>query len=282
MPKKGKIAVWFVGAGLVIGLGVGVYAWSSSLSRAFDERRAEATAEAFPEMPVLTENDLAGLPAPVQRYIRQSGSLGRPIVTEIVLHFDAAMYDAPGEPGMTGPVVQYERFDIPHRLFFMKTTMKGLPVSVLHDFNRDDATMKVRLAGLANVVDISGPELTRTETVTILNDLAFFAPSRLTDDRLKWTPLDDTRAKVEFTLGANTVSAEFIFNEAGELVDFVSEDRGMLEKDGSLTIARWTTPLDDYRDFDGWRVASEGDAIWHLPEGPFTYGHLRLTHYEAR
>ena len=142
--------------------------------------------------------------------------------------------------------------------------------------------MRVRLAGLVNVVDASGPELTRTETVTILNDLCFFAPSRLIDPRLSWTVVDDTRARVVFTLGPNTVSAELVFNEKGELVDFVSEDRGMLQKDGSLRVLRWSTPLSTYRDFDGWRLASEGEAIWHLPEGPFTYGHMRLTRFEAR
>jgi hypothetical protein len=53
---------------------------------------------------------------------------------------------------MTGPVAQYERFDLPGRLFLMTTRMKGLPVAVLHDFDRDQATMRVRLAGLINVV----------------------------------------------------------------------------------------------------------------------------------
>ncbi|KWV94227.1 DUF6544 family protein [Erythrobacter sp. AP23] len=274
--------MWFLGAAALIAVGGALYIWSTSLSRAFDQRRAEAAAEPLAEPQLLTETDIDHLPEPVQRYIELTGSIGRPVVTEIVMHFDAAMYDAPDEPGMTGPVVQYERFDVPHRLFFMKTRMKGLPVAVLHDFNHDQATMRVRLAGIANVIDIGGPKLTRTETVTILNDLAFFAPSRLADERLSWTEEDDRHAKVSFTLGANTVSAELIFNEAGELIDFVSQDRGMLETDGSLTVTRWTTPLDNYREFAGWRLASEGNAIWHLPEGPFAYGHLRLTHYEAR
>ena len=274
--------MWIVGAALLIGLGGGLYVWSTSLSRVFDARKAAAAAEPHAEKHILTEDDLMPLPAPVQRYIALTGSIGRPVVTEIVMRFDGIMYDAPGAAGMKGPVAQYEHFDSPHRLFLMKTSMKGLPVTVLHDFDHDRARMRVRLAGLANVVDLGGSELTRTETVTILNDLAFFAPSRLTDPRLKWTAVDGTRAKVDFTLGPNTVSAELIFNEAGELVDLVSEDRGMLEKDGSLRIARWSTPLGKYRDFDGWRLASEGDAIWHLPEGPFTYGHLRLTHYSAR
>jgi hypothetical protein len=164
----------------------------------------------------------------------------------------------------------------------MTMRMKGLPVAVLHDFDCDQATMRVRLAGLVNVVDIGGPELTRAETVTILNDLCFFAPSRLIDPRLTWTPLGDTRARVAFTVGPNTVSAELVFNEVGELVDFVSDDRGALEKDGTLRIQRWTTPMSNYRDFNGWHLASEGDAIWHRPEGPFTYGHFRLTQYEAQ
>ncbi len=274
--------MWMLGPGLLAGVAVGLYAWSSSLSRAFDQRRSAASAVPLSKPHVLTDDDLEHLPDPVRRYIALTGSIGRPVVTEIVMHFDAMMYDAPGAPGMAGPVLQYERFDTPDRLFFMKTRMKGMPVAVLHDFNRDQARMRVRLAGLANVVDIAGPELTRTETVTILNDLAFFAPSRLIDPRLRWIAMDERRAKVAFTLGANTVSAELIFNETGELVDFLSEDRGMLEKDGSLRLARWNTPLGQYRDFDGWRLASEGEAIWHLREGPFTYGHMRLTQYEAR
>jgi hypothetical protein len=265
-----------------VGAGVTLTIWTTSLSRAFEARQAEARAVPLPTEAILTEADIAHLPPPVRRYLVQTGALGRPVVTEVTLRFDATMHDATSGASMSGPVLQYERFDRPDRLFLMTTRMRGLPVTVLHDFNVDRATMRVRLAGLFNVVDIGGAELTRTETVTILNDIAFFAPSRLADPRLDWTAIDDRRASVAFTLGPNTVSAELLFNEADELVDFISDDRGMLEPDGSLRILRWTTPMGRYRDFDGWRLATEGDAIWHRPDGPFTYGHLRLTGYEAR
>ncbi len=274
--------MWFLGGGLLIAAGAGFFVWSNALSRAFEKRRDAVAAMPLPESHVLLEGDLVHLPAPVQRYIKRTGSVGRPVVSEIQMRFDAIIYDAPGSPGMAGPVVQYERFDRPDRLFFMTTKMKGLPVAVLHDFDRNQATMRVRLAGLANIVDIDGPELTRTETVTILNDLAFFAPSRLIDPRLSWTAMDDRHARVTFTLGPNAVSAELVFNDNDELIDFVSDDRGMLEKNGILRLARWSTPLGNYREVNGWWLASEGKAIYHLPEGPFTYGHLRLTHYEAR
>ncbi len=273
--------IWALVVVSVLAVGLGLVIWTTSLPRAFEARKAEAMAAPREVARLLTEADIAHLPPPVRLYITLTGSIGRPVVPEITLRFEATMYDAPGALGMTGPVVQYERFDLPKRLFLMTSRMKGMPVAVLHDFDRDQATMTVRLAGLFNVVDIGGPELTRTETVTILNDLCFFAPSRLTDPRLTWTPIDDTRASVAFTLGPNTVSAELVFNQAGVLVDFVSDDRAMLEKDGSLRILRWTTLLANYSDFGGWRVASEGDAIWHLPDELFTYGHMRLTQYEA-
>jgi hypothetical protein len=34
---------------------------------------------------------------------------------------------------------------------------------------------------------------------------------------------------------------------------------------------RWSTPLSDYRDFHGRRVATKGEAIWHMPEGEYSY-----------
>ncbi|WP_227284050.1 DUF6544 family protein [Boseongicola sp. H5] len=274
--------IWALSISAGLGLLLAAVMWKTSLRRAFEARRAEAMTVPLGGERILGEADIAHLPPPVRRYIALTGSVGRPVVTEIMMHFDAVMYEAPGAPGMTGPVRQYERFDTPERLFLMTTRMKGLPVAVLHDFDRDRATMRVRLAGLVNVVDTDGADLTRTETVTILNDLCFFAPSRLVDPRLSWREIDDRRARVRFALGGNTVSAELIFNAAGELVDFMSEDRGRLEKDGTLRPLRWSTPLGTYREFDGWRLASEGDAIWHLEDGPFTYGHLRLTQYDAR
>lgn len=274
--------IWTIAAVSALAVGLGLVIWSTSLPRAFEARMAEALATPHVLARVLTEADIAHLPPPVRRYIALTGSVGRPVVTEVKLRFEATMYEAPGAPGMSGPVQQYERFDLPRRLFLMTTQMKGLPVAVLHDFNSDQATMRVRLAGLVNVVDLGGPDLTRTETVTILNDLCFFAPSRMVDPRLTWAEIDDSRARVAFNLGPNTVSAELVFNPAGELVDFISDDRGALGKDGTLRYQRWTTPMSSYADFGGWRLANEGEAIWHRPEGPFVYGRLRLTEYEAR
>jgi hypothetical protein len=149
-------------------------------------------------------------------------------------------------------------------------------VAVLHDYEGIRASMTVRVASLFNGVDLHSDALARTETVTLLNDLCIFAPSWLTDPRLAWQPVDDRHADVTFTQGPHRVSARLEFNDAGELVNFISEDRGALQKDGSLRLLRWSTPVRDYREFEGRRVATRGEAIYDYPEGAFVYGRFVL------
>ncbi|HQZ15808.1 MAG TPA: hypothetical protein PLD86_02945 [Vicinamibacteria bacterium] len=225
----------------------------------------------------LTAEKIAPLPPPVQRYLRVTGSLGKPPIRNLQLSFAARLMKKPGQQGMPGPAEQFERFDPPRRLFFMTTRMYGLPVAVFHDYNGARAAMTVRAASLFNVVDLRSEELARTETVTLLNDLCCFAPSLLSDPRLEWSPLDDGHASVAFTNGPHRVSATLEFDEAGRLVNFFSEDRGALQDDGTLVRYRWSTPLGEYREFEGRQVATRGETVWHYPDGPFAYGRFTLT-----
>lgn len=273
------VALLVAGAGLaVIGLQRG-----RDLGAAYTRRRADMLGAAAAAPPLLTEALIAPLPAPVQRYLRVCGWVGRPLPRSVQVDFDAEMFSKPGAAGMRGPAVQLDRFDLPRRLFFMRTRMAGLPVAVLHDYAGTQASMQVRLASLFDVVHLQGEALTRTETVTLLNDLCFFAPAWLADARLTWTVDDDRRCEVAFAQGAHRVRAELVFNADGELVNFHSDDRGALQKDGSLRLLRWSTPMRDYREFDGRRVATRGDAVYRYPEGDFAYGRfeLRQIHFDA-
>jgi hypothetical protein len=132
--------------------------------------------------------------------------------------------------------------------------------------------MVVRVASLVNVVDLGGELLGAAETVTVLNDMCVFAPGSLVDPRLAWEALGDRTAKVTFQNGRRRVAATLHFNERDELVNFVSDDRAALLDDGTLARYRWSTPLSDYRELDGRRVATRGSAIYAYPAGDFTYG----------
>jgi len=248
-----------------------------SLQSSYEEQLATELA-ARPPAPAaaLAEADLARLPPPVQRYLRRSGAVGKPKPRNVRFSFEARMYRKPGDAPMVATSVQHNFFAGPARLFLMKARMFGLPVRVLHAYRGDEATMRVRVASLVDMVDLSGDELSAGETVTVLNDMCFFAPATLIDPRLAWAPVDDRTVGVTFTNGRRRVTATLFFNDRDELVNFTSDDRPALLPDGTLRRCRWSTPVSGYREDAGRWLPTHGDAIYDYPEGPFTYGTFEL------
>lgn len=249
-------------------------------ARSLDRRWEAAVAEELArnqeaDNAPLTEADLAALPAPVQRYVRASGAIGRPRPRSMRLDMDAVMIRKPGGPGMPATSSQVNVFDRPSRLFLMKARMFGLPVRALHLYRGEDATFQVRVASLVNMVNVRGDEISSSETVTVLNDMCAFAPGALADPRLTWGAIDERTAGVTFTNGSRCVTATLVFNDLDELVDFWSDDRPE-GGDGHFVPARWNTPLSDYRVIDGLRLPTRGSAAYARPDGPFTYGEFTL------
>lgn len=242
---------------------------------------AETASDAARPHSIVTEASIATLPAPVQRYIRLSGAMGKPRPASLTVTCDAQMFQKPGAAAMTGVAIQYDRFDPPRRLFYLPTRMFGLPVKVLHDYAGIAATLRVRLAGLFSVVDTGGVDFFRMETVTLLNDLCLFAPGWLSDPRLTWQPLDNQSAAVTFRNGPHTVSAKLFFNQGGELVNFTSTDRGAVQSDGSAKLMPWSTPIRDYKTFGDQRHLTYGEAVWNDPKGDFAYGKFTVTGFET-
>lgn len=241
----------------------------TSIMREFD-------AQALKTEVTLQEADILHLPAPVRSYLAYTGAIGKNIPQNMRIVFSAQMFRKPGGRAMQASSEQYNFFREPARLFFMKASMFLVPFRVLHVYLKTKATMVVQVASLFNAVDLAGEELSLAETVTILNDMCLFAPGCLTDNRLQWQETSPLSAQVVFTNGPYTVSALLYFNEKGELVNFVSEDRGALQDDGTLKKVRWSTPVSDYREFDSRRIPTYGETIYHYPEGDFTYGMFTL------
>lgn len=247
----------------------------SSLRSTYEREAARAIAAADQESPILTAADLSQLPAPVRVYLERVGAVGRPRVTNVHATFRAKIRGAPDDPWMQGTAEQYETFAPPERLFFMEARRGGLPVQVLHRYGGHGATMDVRLFGLFTILDASGPQMTRSETVTLLNDICFLAPAALVDLPVEWEVLDQTRVRATFAQAGHTVSAVLRFDREGDLVDFESRDRYQMDRRPPRR-SRWSTPFFAPEEFDGFRLPSGGEARWGEPGEEWIYGDFRL------
>lgn len=225
---------------------------------------------------VVTEADIANMPPLLQTYLRRTGAVGRPHVHDLRARWHGQMRNGKDVPWMDVGVEQYEFFDEPTRLFFMHASRHGVGFDALHVYTQGVASMRVRVASVFTVVDASGPEMNRSETVTLFNDMCLLAPASLIDAKVVWRTLDDHTLSGMFTNAGNTVSAELAFDAEGDLVDFTSKDRDQSADGVTFRTLPWSTPVRDYRDFGGVRVAAHGDAVWHEPEGDFVYARFDL------
>ncbi len=250
-------------------------------TRSLAARHEQVVGAEFAQQPLLAGSsplraeDLAGLPDPVSRYIKRSGALGRPRPQNMRVVLDANMYRKPDQSPMRARSVQYNFFGDPTRLFLMRARMFGLPVKALHVYRQQQATFTVRVASAVNMVDLSGDQISAAETVTVLNDMCLMAPGSLLDDRLTWAGLDDRSAHVRFVNGPHQVAATLVFNDDDELIDFLSDDRPD-SSSGDYVPRRWSTPVTEYRDAGDMHLIHRGNAVYEMPDGPFTYGEFTV------
>lgn len=221
---------------------------------------------------IIEDADILHLPIPVQTYLKYVGVINRPEVLSYKVNFHGNMGDK-DQPSFDFTSEQYNFIENMERHFFMKAIFKGLPTYGYHNFSNGKASMDIRVLGCLPVVHLQSEELKRAETVTIFNDMCLLAPATLIDKHIVWENLDAQSCKAYFTHDDVTITATLHFNEAGQLINFVSDDRYNVS---AKQFMRFSTPVSAYKNFNGYHLMSIGEARWHYQEGPFTYGKFFL------
>ena len=224
---------------------------------------------------VVTDADLVPLPPLMQTYLRRSGAVGRPHVRNMRVIFTAKMRSSSTSAWMQASATQYEFFDAPARLFYMNASRAGIPFDIYHRYVDSAATFQVRIASLIPMVNLFGPVVTKAETVTLMNDIVVMSPAAVLDLPFSWVQTGDHTVRATFTNAGNTVAAVLSFDAAGDLVGFLSNDRTQADAKGIRNFP-WSTPISDYREVDGIRVGTLGDANWIEPSGEWTYGKFEI------
>jgi hypothetical protein len=232
----------------------------------------------------ITEDDLRPLPALVQTYLRRVGVVGRPRVHDLFARFHGRMQLKLDGPAISFTAEQHGLFGAaPARLFFIEGARFGLSFTGYHRYVGANATMEIRFASIVPVADARGPKMNQGETVTLFNDMCLLAPASLIDAKVDWRVLDEHRVGATFHNAGQTIGAELTFDERGDLVSFSSNDRFMSEDGKTYRNYRWTTPVHEWGEFDGYRLMRSADASWSMPQGEFVYAHFVLDelHYDV-
>ncbi len=137
--------------------------------------------------------------------------------------------------------------------------------------------MRIKVASAVEVAHARGPEMNQGETVTLFNDICLLAPARFVDrEHIQWEPAGPQQARARFTNAGITVSAVLSFNDEGQLVDFVSNDRFMSEDGRSYKSVPWSTPVRAWNKVAGRMIPVAVDLVWRTPQGDDPYGRFTV------
>jgi len=146
--------------------------------------------------------------------------------------------------------------------------MAGLPVRGLDEWHDGLGRMEIRVAGLIPVVDARGPRIDEGSLLRWLGEMVWF-PSAALSPSVSWTPIDDSRARATLRLGDVEGSAEFTIDAQGRFVSM--EAMRYLGGGADSKRERWVVPATAWKRFDGVQIPVEGEVVWKLPLGDFSY-----------
>lgn len=273
-----RMAAWTGRGGL---LACAALAGCASLQRQYgDEVRAEI-AKHPPEKPsAISETDIASLPAPLQRYFRRCGLVGRPRMANArVVWSEANLRRKRGASWMPMACRQFNSVAEPSRIVLMNARLAGfLPFEGRDKFQDGHGNMRIRLLKILTVGDVSGERMDQSALVTVLAE-ALLVPSAALQGYIAWEPVDSASARATMTWGGRSVSGVFHFDSTGEMSRFVTDDR---YQDGAPVDApiRWTALAEDYVERDGFRYPTSMRAVWNESGGDFEYFRGRIERLE--
>lgn len=223
---------------------------------------------------IITDEYVSSLPIPLQNYFRYTGWIGRKVVNNFSLTFEGDFKMGLDKNWIKIKSVQYN-FSNPASRFFK---ISGSVFAGRDKYESGRGEMLIKILSLLKVVDAVGPEMDQSALVTFFNDACLMAPGMLPVLDIRWEGIDASHVKGTIRDSGMEVSAILEFNKTGELVDFLTYDRYMSAKGDKYDKNPWSTPVKDYKLFDGIKAPSYGEGIHHLPGGHFIYARFRVAH----
>ena len=217
---------------------------------------------------------LAGLPEPVQRYLRYSIREGQKYMSYARLKHGGSFRPSPSAGWMAIEAEEYFSIEKPGYVWYAE--MK--PVDHVWLAARDRyfegrGNVQAKLFSGVKVADSKGNETDQGAMVRFLGEAVWF-PTAFLQPNIRWEEIDNSSARAYFTDRGRTVSAVFRFNESGEITSF-SADRFM-----DRSLESFEGRCSNYEKIRGLVIPKEVEAVWHLKSGDYSYAKFVVSDIE--
>ncbi|HHW08396.1 MAG TPA: hypothetical protein GXX29_00315 [Firmicutes bacterium] len=274
---SGVLALILIPAGLIY---YGERSWQADTAELLRTMEA-ARLEEWEGAKYFRAEDLAGLPTPVERYLRTVLKDGQPLVAAVTLkHAGTFNMGTDSDKWTPFTSTQHVVTNRPGFVWDARNRISGLTAFVHDGYVAGKGLLKAKLFGAIKVMEQPGsPELNQGELMRFLAEAAWYPTKLLPGDGLSWEAIDETSARATLTDGDTTVELVFTFDEQG-MISSVRSAARYREVNGTLVATPWEGRFWNYQENGGMLIPTEGEVAWLLPEGDKPYWRARIEQIE--
>jgi len=222
-------------------------------------------------------NDLEGLPEPVQRYFKYTLRDGQEHIRFVRLKQVGEFRMKENQPWMPIKAEQYFTTEDPAFIWRVKLTMAPfIGIEGRDMYYQGKGNMLIKLLSTITVADAAGSEMDISSLIRFLSEAPWFPTALLPSDYIEWKEIDSNSAQAVIKDNGYTASGIFTFNEKGEIIKFVTNDRYM-EADGKYFKEQWAGYYKNYQEIEGMKIPTEGEVEWNLSDKDLQYAKLKIT-----
>jgi len=225
---------------------------------------------------VITKEDIWDLPSVVQKWMINSGTIGKRPISNVHLTQELQLKLSPDQENWNnGKAEQYFTINPPAFNWNIDTEMN----SILSVVGRDKlevgkGEMIIKLLSLIPVANAKNDEKVNQATLQrYLAEIVWF-PSASLSQYIEWETIDDYSARATMEYKGTKGSGEFHFDKDGSFRKFVAI---RYQDSNAIKPTEWTVIATRTEERNGIKIPIECEASWELENGKWTWLKLKIT-----
>lgn len=228
----------------------------------------------------VTTDMITHLPAPVQKWLTNSGIIGKEKINAVRLKQTALMKMKRRQEKWTNAKAE-QYYSIEKPAFIWKVNLQMMPflkVVGRDKFVDGKGEMLIKILSLFPVVNIRNNEKINSGALQrYLGEIVWY-PSAALSPYFTWEAIDDFSARATMKYNGTKGSGTFYFDENGNFVKFSA--LRFMGGDEDDTLEEWIITAKESRIINGITIPVQCEATWKLEDGDWTWLKLEITDIE--
>lgn len=201
------------------------------------------------------ENEIEGLPEPVQRMFRAAIVPGRPLATSARLELRGAI-----------KLRRWTRFrgreTIAPLTGFVWSARAG-PIAGYDRYANGEGELRWKLLGLVPVVQASGPDVARSSAGRLAAEAIWLPTALLPRFGIAWSAVGEHRVTARLRIDAHELEIHYLLDDASRVQACWFDRWGDPDSTGVYDLHPFGMEASSHRTFAGLTIPSRGRAGWH-------------------